>query len=106
MPEFFPENAANLIPNISVTGLLSLEALQPRPREYLNHTFSSALTLQHGTHTVKTGGLIALEHVTSNSLARTTQGSFTFGPEAGSRRFKTFSAGNSGGACGDACTIF
>ena len=32
---------------------------QPRPRDYLNHTFSSALTLQHGTHTLKTGGLIA-----------------------------------------------
>ncbi len=104
IPEFFPENAADLIPNVFIAGLTPLEALQPRPREYLNHTFSSALTWQHGTHTLKTGGLIALERVTSNSLARTTQGSFVFRAGGGFTAFQNFLRGNSGGACGSPCT--
>ena len=66
IPEFFPENAANLIPTSRDGPGLAWRRLQPRPREYLNHTFSSALTWQHGTHTLKTGGLFALEHMNSN----------------------------------------
>ena len=65
---------------------------QPSPREYLNHTFSSALTWQHGTHTLKAGGLFALEHVNSNLVRNARRGHSCFSPEAGSRRFKTFSA--------------
>ena len=67
IPEVFPENRANLIPTIRVTGLNPIGSLPPsNPREYLNHTFSSALSWQHGTHTLKTGGLFTLEHVNSN----------------------------------------
>jgi hypothetical protein len=109
IPEYFPENAANLIPTVGVTGLDSLlgsvgGVVLYGPREYFNHTFSSAFILQHGTHTVKTGGLFALEHVTSNFIEKTTQGSFRFQSGGGFTAFQNFLRGNSGGACGDRCT--
>ena len=105
IPEVFPENRANLIPTISVTGLNPIGSLPPsNPREYLNHTFSSALSWQHGTHTLKAGGLFTLEHVNSNLDRQTTQGSFVFGAGGGFTAFQNFLRGNSGGACGDRCT--
>jgi hypothetical protein len=106
IPEMFPENAANLIPNISVGNQLSLFANQSNLREYLNHTFSSALTWQRGTHTLKTGGLFALEHVNSNLYPETTHGSFAFQSGGGFTAFQNFLRGNSGGACGEPCGYF
>ena len=50
VPEFFPENALNLIPNVSVTGLDPISGSQPWPRQYLNHALSAALTWQRGSH--------------------------------------------------------
>jgi Carboxypeptidase regulatory-like domain len=105
IPEIFPENAADLIPRIDVVGQLSpLWGSQPNPREYLNHTFSTALTVHHDTHTLKTGGLFALEHVNSNLYPETTQGSFRFQSGGGFTAFQNFLRGNSDGACGQRCS--
>jgi TonB dependent receptor len=106
IPEFFPENAANLIPKVAVTGLSSLAGTQLRPREYLNHTVSSALSLQHGNHTLKTGGLFTLERINSNLFPETTQGSFQFQDGGGFTAFQNFLSGNAGGACGESCGYF
>jgi hypothetical protein len=102
--EIFPENAANLVPNISVAGLTPLAGRQPAPREYRNHTVGSALTLQHGRHTIKTGGRFAIEHVNSNLFAETTQGAFQFQAGGGFTAFQNFLRGNATGTCGDRCT--
>jgi hypothetical protein len=104
IPETFPENLANVIPSVGVEGLRWLGWSQPGRREYLNHTFSSALALQHGTHTLKTGGLIALEHMNSNLWSENTQGSFWFGSGGGFTGYQNFLRGNSGGACGGGCS--
>src|SRR5262249_5977452 len=103
IPEVFPENAASLIPNVYVAGLIPLDGSQPRPREYLNHTFSAALTLQHVNLMVKTGGVFALENVNSNLFPETTQGTFVFDSGGGFTPFQNFLRGNSGGACGEPC---
>jgi hypothetical protein len=104
IPELFPENAADLIPFVDVAGLSPLGASQRRPREYLNHTFSSVLTLQRGTHTVKTGGLLAFEGVNSNLVSQSTEGAFVFDSGGGFTGFQNFLRGNAGGACGDGCS--
>jgi hypothetical protein len=104
IPELFPENAANLIPLVEVEGLSSTGESQRRPREYVNHTFSSVLTLQRGTHTVKTGGLFAFERVNSNLVSESTEGAFVFESGGGFTGFQNFLRGNSGGACGDSCS--
>jgi hypothetical protein len=103
VPEIFPENAANLIPRVFIDGVASLGAEQPRPREYFNHTVSSTLSLQYGRHTVKTGGLVAVEHINSNLFPDTTEGSFFFQAGGGFTAFQNFLRGNSGGACGAGC---
>ena len=106
IPEVFPENVANLVPNVSIPGLAPIRGSQPWPREYLNHTLRGALTWQRGTHTLKTGGLFALEHVDSNLFPETTHGSFTFQDGGGFTAFQNFLRGNSGGACGERCGYF
>ena len=104
IPEVFPENRANLIPTIDVSGLDQIGSLPPsNPREYLNQTFSSALSWQHGTHTLKAGGLFTLEHMNSNLDRKSTQGAFAFQPGGGFTAFQNFLRGNSGGACGESC---
>lgn len=105
-PEAFPENAAKLIPNVNIAGLDGVRGSQPWPREYRNHTFSSALTWQRGTHTLKTGGLFSLEHINSNLFPEMTQGSFTFQSGGGFTAFQNFLRGNSGGVCGQGCSYF
>ncbi len=107
IPELFPENAANLIPTLNVSGLRFLRWLpQSGPREYLNQTFSSALTSQHGTHTLKAGGLFALEHINSNLRPQPTEGRFVFSAGGGFTAFQNFLRGNAGGACGLRCTYY
>ena len=104
IPEVFPENAADLVPTIFVEGISSVRQSQPSPREYLNHTFSTTLTVHNGTHTLKTGAVFALEHVNSNLFPETTQGSFTFRSGGGFTAFQNFLLGNAGGACGERCS--
>jgi Carboxypeptidase regulatory-like domain len=109
IPEYFPENAANLIPTIEVNGLSPIMGsvggtLSGGPREYRNHTFSSALSFQKGSHALKTGALFGVEHVTSNLAEKGTQGLFRFQSAGGFTAFQNFLRGNSGGACGKPCT--
>ena len=104
VPELFPENAADLIPDVHVQGLVSLAGTQPRPREYLNHTFSSTLTWQLAAHTLKAGGLFAFEHVNSNLFPEGTHGTFRFRSGGGFTSFQNFLRGNAGGACGVSCS--
>lgn len=109
IPEYFPENAANLIPTVEVSGLNTVMGsvggvLPGGPREYLNQTFTSAFTFQRGTHTLKTGGLLALEHMTSNLVEKTIQGRFRFQAGGGFTAFQNFLRGNPEGKCGDPCT--
>ena len=106
LPELFPDNEAGLIPSVNIVGLGSISQSQPRPREYLNHTVSSSLTLQRATHTLKAGGLFALEHVNSNLFPELTQGSFQFRSGGGFTAFQNFLRGNAGGACGEECGYF
>jgi hypothetical protein len=106
IPELFPENAANLTPSVSVTGLSSITASQPRPREYRNQTFSSTISLQQGSHTLKAGGLFAIEHANSNLFPESTQGAFQFQAGGGFTAFQNFLRGNAGSACGPGCSYF
>ena len=103
IPEIFPENEANLIPNVHVEGLSSLAGTQPRPREYLNHTFSSTLTWPLTTHVLKAGALFGLERVNSNLFPEGTQGTFAFRSGGGFTPFQNFLRGNAGSACGESC---
>ena len=109
IPEYFPENAGNLIPTIEVDGLSPIMGsvggtLSGGPREYRNHTFSSALSFQKERHALKTGALFAVEYVTSNLAEKVTQGLFRFRSGGGFTAFQNFLRGNSGGACGTRCT--
>ena len=103
IPELFPENRAQLVPSLWVSGLNIVDAAQPRPREYLNHTLTSALTLTLGTHTLKTGGLIAREYLNANLVPEATSGVFFIGPGGGFSAFQNFLRGNANGACGALC---
>lgn len=103
IPEYFPENAANLIPTVSVAGLSRLWGEQRRLLDYLNQTVSAATTWQHGNHTVKGGGLVAFERVSSNLSPQSTQGEFDFEAGGGFTAFQNFLRGNRDGACGEAC---
>lgn len=102
-PEIFPENAANLVPRLSVIGVATFEGSEFIPTEHLTHTFSSAVTLQHGTHRLKAGGLISLEQANSNLFDEFTQGWFVFLPGGGFTAFQNFLRGNADGACGESC---
>ena len=104
--ELFPENEARLVPRVIIRGPwgeAQAGGLQPSSREYINHAFSSTLSVHYGTHTVKFGGLFAAEHMNSNLSPATTQGLFIFQPAAGLTGFQHFLRGNSNGACGDSC---
>jgi hypothetical protein len=103
IPEVFPENAANLVPRLSVIGVASFEGSEFISREHLSHTFSSALTLQHSTHRLKAGGLIVFERADSNLFDELTQGWFIFLPGGGFTAFQNFLRGNGDGACGQSC---
>ena len=108
IPELFPENAANLIPNISVTGLSPLgRSPAADPREYLNHTFSSALTCA-ARHSHAEGGRPVrarareLESLSGNRR----RGHSAFRPGGGFTAFQNFLRGNAAGACGEQLQLF
>jgi hypothetical protein len=106
IPELAPENAAGIVPNISIAGLDGLGGQQPFPREYRNHTFSSTVTWLHGTHTLKAGGLAAIERINSNLYPETTSGAFGFEAGGGFTAYQNFLRGNAGGECGPGCGYF
>jgi hypothetical protein len=104
MPEIFPENKANLIPRFFVSGVTSSELSESVSSRHLSHTFSSAHTVQHDTHTLKAGGLIGFERATSNLFVEETQGTFIFFSGGGFTGFQNFLRGNPDGRCGARCS--
>jgi hypothetical protein len=103
-PELFPENDANRLPSMSVTGLSPITTIQKYSIEYNNWTFSDTLTHQRGKHAMKLGGLVAIEQKNENANNQT-QGSFAFVATTGGRTaFQNFLTGNRDGLCGAGCT--
>ncbi len=105
IPELFPENNANRVPSLAVTGALSpITTIQQFNIEYFNNTVADNMTWQHGKHAFKVGGLAAFEQKNENANNQT-QGSYTFVATTGGRTaFQNFLTGNSDGRCGAGCT--
>jgi hypothetical protein len=97
--ELFPGNAGDYIPSVAISGLSSIGSSQLYNIEYRDHTFTDNLTLQHGSHSLKMGGLITLEQKNENA-AGVTQGTYTFvGVTGGRTAFQNFLTGNRDAAC-------
>ena len=104
IPELFPENNADRVPSLTVTGLSPITTIQAFNIEYFNHTIADNVTWQRGKHAYKMGGLMAFESKNENANNQT-QGSFTFPTVAGGRTgFQNFLTGNRDGLCGATCT--
>jgi hypothetical protein len=103
IPEIYPENRAALIPQVAVTGLSSLGSTQLFDNRYRNFTLADSLSYQRGSHTWKTGLLVAFEQKDEISTSLT-QGSFAFAAGGGYTAFQNFLLGNAGGACGASCS--
>jgi hypothetical protein len=87
--DFFPGNAAGLIPFVTVTGTLSpVGANQLFTIAYNNYTVTDNFTWQRGAHALKVGGLMTFEQKNENA-ANQTQGNFVFGTGGGGMRFRT-----------------
>ena len=76
--EVFPENTANAIPTVTITGLTTVGALQGFNIKYGNHTFRDVLSYTRGNHIFKFGGEITFESKNENAGSNT-QGTFAFG---------------------------
>jgi len=97
--EVFPENAAGLIPLMSVEGLSLIGANQRYRIQYANHALTDNYSWQRGNHLYKFGGLTSFEQKNENAASRT-QGSFTFvATTGGPTSFQSFLRGNLGGGC-------
>jgi hypothetical protein len=104
IPELFPENAANRVPSLSVTGLQGITTIQAFRIQYFNSTVTDNLTWQRGNHAYKMGVLLGFEAKNENANNQT-QGSFAFPSVTGGRTgFQNFLTGNRDGACGATCT--
>jgi carboxypeptidase family protein/TonB-dependent receptor-like protein len=77
VPEFYPENNANAIPSMTITGITSAGSLQGFDIRYRSQVFRDVLTWTHGNHTFKFGGEWAFEGKNENAN-NLTQGSFAF----------------------------
>ena len=105
IPELFPENNADRLPSLAVTGALSpITTIQAYSIEYFNSTVADTLTWQRGEHAFKVGGLAAFEQKNENANNQT-QGSYAFLATTGGRTaFQNFLTGNRDGLCGSGCT--
>jgi hypothetical protein len=104
LPDVYPGNAAGVVPFITVTGALSQAgANQLINIQYRDYTVTDNLTWQHGSHSMKVGGLVTFEQKNENA-ANQTQGNFAFGAGGGRTAFQNFLTGNADGLCGNACT--
>lgn len=106
IPELYPENAANRLPSIAISGSgnpSGITTIQQYNIEYFNNTIADNLTWTHGNHAVKFGGLAAFEAKNENAN-NNTQGAFTFGAGGGRTAFQNFITGNDDGLCGSACS--
>lgn len=80
IPEVFPENNNNAIPELNFAGndiASRLASLQGFNIKYTNHVFRDVATWNRGNHTFKFGGEISLEAKDENAN-NITGGSFTF----------------------------
>lgn len=99
IPEVFPDNAGNLLPFVSITGLGTIGAAQQYRIQYLNHTFTDNFTWQKGAHALKAGVLTSFEQKNENA-ASASQGNYSFvATTGGLTAFQAFLTGNAGGAC-------
>src|SRR6185503_15301631 len=104
IPELFPENNADRVPSLSVTGLAGITTIQQFNIEYFNNTIADNVTWQQGKHALKVGGLAAFEQKNENANNQT-QGSYAFVATSGGRTaFQNFISGNRDGLCGAGCT--
>jgi hypothetical protein len=103
IPELFPENNADRLPSLSVTGLSGITTIQGFNIEYYNNTITDNLTFTRGNHTYKGGLLLAFEQKNENA-SNSTQGSFAFTTGGGRTAFQNFLLGNRDGGCGATCT--
>ena len=77
IPEVFPENNADAIPSLSITGITSAGSLQGFNIRYRSQVLRDVVTWTKGNHTMKFGGEWAFEGKNENS-GNATQGSFAF----------------------------
>ncbi|MBD0327594.1 MAG: TonB-dependent receptor, partial [Pyrinomonadaceae bacterium] len=80
IPEFYPENNNNAIPELNFSGngtIARLAGLQGFNIKYTNHVARDVFTWTRGTHTFKFGGEISYESKDENAN-NITGGSFTF----------------------------
>lgn len=103
IPELFPENAADRIPSMTISGIAGWATIQQFNIEYFNNTVTDNLTYQLGNHVLKGGVLFAFEQKNENAN-NNTQGSFTFGAGGGRTAFQNFLTGNRDGLCGAECS--
>jgi hypothetical protein len=105
IPELFPENAANRIPRVELTGgvLSTIGANQFIDIEYVNHTFTDNFSWTVGGHSLKGGLLLTFEQKNENAT-NLTQGNYAFGAGGGRTAFQNFLTGNADGLCGSGCS--
>ncbi|HVL66421.1 MAG TPA: carboxypeptidase regulatory-like domain-containing protein [Vicinamibacterales bacterium] len=102
--ELFPENNADRIPTIVVSGTLStMGATQGFRNHYYNNTISNTSTWLRGRHAFKGGVLMAFE-VKNEYSNNETQGRYTFAAGGGRTAFQNFLTGNRDRLCGATCT--
>jgi len=77
IPEVFPENNANAIPSVTITGITSVGSLQGFKIRYRSQVFRDVVTRTSGNHVFKFGGEWAFEGKNENAN-NLTQGSFAF----------------------------
>jgi Carboxypeptidase regulatory-like domain len=106
IPEIFPENEGNLVPNVAIQGLMGFGKRQPDVPRYGNHTLGDTMTIQQGRHAVKAGVQVGFEKVDSGGTLGQTQGHFNFRPGGGFTAFQNFLRGNSDRVCGDRCMYY
>jgi hypothetical protein len=103
-PELFPENNANRIPSVSISGLQGFSTIQVFNIQYFDNSVTDNVTYQHGSHAFKAGGIVTFEAKNENAN-NNTQGSFSFSATTGGRTaFQNFLTGNRDGLCGAPCT--
>jgi hypothetical protein len=103
-PELFPENNANRIPSVSISGLQGYTTIQVYNIQYFDNSITDNVTYQHGNHAFKAGGIVTFEAKNENAN-NNTQGSYSFSATSGGRTaFQNFLTGNRDGLCGASCT--
>lgn len=86
IPEIFPENIGNLLPNISLgSGYATLNVSRVWLKQLYNLEGSHVLTRLAGRHVIKTGGLYSFGANREHPSGPTTNGSFSF-TTAGARQ--------------------